>query len=379
MKIHLCKVDSRVDPTQSGRFWATTISTNSGDKVIDVEYCSPIIKGGSGFFAPPLENTDVLVAEMDILDNFSNPTSKFYYICSVNDVNDGRIFKNDRLESEKNKDPVKYGKILNMEHILEEIYESTKVLPQIMFFNSHSGNGLFIRDRGRADDDTSIPWQDSNIELKSSTNKFVQLVDSPQLDYVRITNGHPSDEITFTHDVPDDNPPHTRSAHELNMRTQGRIALNSTDSEINLFIAQNGSNIVLDNHADGFWREGIFHIPPGNINALTILDPPIETLSYVWDGTLSASQVGDESYGCIILETFDKNITLNASGDGSVIRIVAPGANTKIIIDTGGSVNVRAKKDIILSSDTEVSINAPTVRIQSDNTYIVGTESVRIN
>jgi len=69
-----------------------------------------------------------------------------------------------------------------------------------------------------------------------------------------------------------------------------------------------------------------------------------------------------------------------------VIHIHAPGVLSKVIIDTGGSVDIVADGKITLQSKTEVEINAPRIDINAGevngmepgNVYIDGDE-VRIN
>ncbi len=376
MKVLLGKVFSRIDLTKSGRFWCN-LPSESGkntDTLVPVEYTSAFVRGGHGFFAIPYEHSDVLIAEFEAKDNRGISVSKYYFLGSINTIHqDHSIFATNILDKEDHK---RFANELFLNNIIDEVYESTASIPQMLMFNSHSGNGLFIRDRGRASDSVGPAWQDINIELKSSTNKYVQLVDSPQLDYIRITNGHPSDEITFTHDESPFFPSVIRSAHELHMRTEGRIDLNSTGSDIELFVADNGKNIELTNHAGGMYKEG-FSATASRIPSTVSATTP--ELQPIWDKTYTEGQIGEETYGCIIIQTDTRNIVINGYAHDSVVRIHAPGDNSKVIVDTNGSVFVKAKRQIKLESADEVFIEAPTVRIESTNTYINGTSSVRIN
>tara|TARA_R110002060_G_scaffold33487_2_gene44241 strand:- start:634 stop:1101 length:468 start_codon:yes stop_codon:yes gene_type:complete len=97
-------------------------------------------------------------------------------------------------------------------------------------------------------------------------------------------------------------------------------------------------------------------------------------------------QFGNETTGCIKLMSRHNNISLSALEVDSVIHIHAPGVLSKVIIDTGGSVDIVAKGKITLQSETEVEINAPVVDINAGsinnmepgNVYIDGDE-VHIN
>ncbi len=63
----------------------------------------------------------------------------------------------------------------------------------------------------------------------------------------------------------------------------------------------------------------------------------------------------------------------------SVIYINAPGERCKVIIDTGGSVDINADKKITIQSKTEVEINAPLVDINGSTLVDIHGAEIYLN
>ena len=52
-----------------------------------------------------------------------------------------------------------------------------------------------------------------------------------------------------------------------------------------------------------------------------------------------------------------------ANAENSVIYVDASGPNSKVVVRTGGTVDIVANKKITLTSDTQVELNAPLVKL----------------
>ena len=75
--------------------------------------------------------------------------------------------------------------------------------------------------------------------------------------------------------------------------------------------------------------------------------------------------MGDLDTGCINLISHWNNINLEAKHSDSVIYIKAPGGQSKVVVDTGGTVDIMAQGKITLCSNTKIELDAPFVDINS--------------
>lgn len=362
MKVHVGTVVSTADVAQSGYITCSYRSKENNTVDVKVAYVSPSVRGNEGIFAVPYPGNNVLF--IDISKGSRSNKQQFYYLGSINSFIPPFSLEatKDNIASMSRELPKEIHGFSNYKSLLEEIYETKEVIPEIMTFLSHSGNGMVLRDRTRAPTDGKSTIQDVSTEIRSSGGKFIRLVDSPQIDAIIIGNGH-EDSIIFSHDGSKSDSA-TYAASEIQAKTKGPVNITSIGSYIDVDVLAGGRNITVENWADGVNKE------TSGVLVHTNSD---------WGGTFEIADTGNEDYGCIRIFTANRNIILVASGVDSVIRVEAPGENTKVIVSTGGSVNVKAKKDIIVDSDVEIKLVAPTVRIESTKTYINGTEGVWIN
>lgn len=345
MKVFLGVVENTVDITRKGTILCTL---EGGRGAVEVTYVSPFVRDGAGFFAVPYSGSKVLVASFDSGDNNKIKNSKYYLLGCVNDSTQ----KSSLITSQKEMEDIAKNSVVdplfNNRHLVEDIYATKGGISEMLTLISHSGNALLLKDRTRSAVGGSPPVQDIGIVTRSSTGKHVSLCDSPQIDAAFISNAH-ADALIFSHDGGKISDPTgaaaTYAPHELQVHTLGPINLNSIESGIDLVVYK-GKNIELENGASGLIRE--FPETPTNSH---------------WGGTFNAADTGNEDYGCIKLQSKHRNIILLAEGETSVIRVVAPGSGTKVIVSTGGSVNVTAQKEINVNSATEINITAPIIRI----------------
>ena len=77
------------------------------------------------------------------------------------------------------------------------------------------------------------------------------------------------------------------------------------------------------------------------------------------------NKFGNQTTGCLNLLSHHNSISLKAMAPDSVIYINAPGANSRVIVDSGGSVDIHAEKKVTIQSKTEVEINAPLIELNA--------------
>lgn len=363
MRFHKGAVTSLVDFGKSGGFRCKLGGQGSEVKV---EYTSPFISANEGLFSPPKVGTEVIVCEFSTGDSRGVVDSTYYLVGCINKTPSDNLL----LDTPENSDLVNNTSAKNgfslTGPIRDEIYETKGLVPEMLTFMSHSGNSLLIRDKSRAESEVAKAIQDTGLELKSSLKKSVKLDDSPQIDSVIITNGSDTDKIIFCSEASTTNPERASkyASNELQMHTKGPLNLNTIESSLELNVCEKGKNIELENRAEGITKE---------------LSGAIVHTDSNWGGTFDLQDTGNEDFGCIRIHSYNRNIILVATGEDSVVRVEVPGENSKVIVKTAGTVNIKAEKKIKLDSSAEIEIVAPTVRVESNNTYINGEEGVWIN
>ena len=100
-----------------------------------------------------------------------------------------------------------------------------------------------------------------------------------------------------------------------------------------------------------------------------------------WTGN-DTEAFGNESYGCVQVWAHHNNVALAANAENSVIYVDASGPNSKVVVRTGGTVDIVANKKITLTSDTQVELNAPLVKLNgtgaNGQVQALATETVRL-
>ena len=89
--------------------------------------------------------------------------------------------------------------------------------------------------------------------------------------------------------------------------------------------------------------------------------------------------IGNETWGCVEIRSANNNVVIEALADDSVIRLVAPGSQTKIIVETGGTIDLVAAKKITIQSGEEVEINAPLVDINGSQSVFIDGGQINLN
>ena len=232
-----------------------------------------------------------------------------------------------------------------------QLYEG-RGQPEVIGLEGTNGSAFRIHDRSDGGD-----FQDNKIDVVSGNGKYLGLVDSPMIDALVYMN-------EFTHSKGDilafssgDHPHSPWAQGEFKLRTHGPINQICTESNIKHEVID-GRNIEVLN-----WSGGA--------------KTPIGTTAKHKQKHSKIGDFGNEEYGCVHILSKDNNISLTATGSDSVIRVIAPGSQSKVVVVTGGSVhvdaqkniNVRANKKITIDSDEEVEIKAPTIILDNKGTH----------
>jgi len=242
------------------------------------------------------------------------------------------------------------------------MYEGDGVTPEKKGMVNQAGGGIFLSSRSRPNSSLG-PFQDFSSEIKGGSGKRVACVDSPMVDGVVITNEHKGKDYIILSTGKSQYSPFAEG--ELCIRTHGPINQYTLESGIHMWVEE-GKNIHIENRATGLYS------PLGDRTTT----PPLSTAT---GSNLRSKQVGNEDYGCVNITSHHNNITLSALAEDSVITITSPGANSKIVVDSRGSVDIRAGQKLTLQSDTEVEINAPLVDINGGNNVYIDAPRIDLN
>jgi len=365
MKFYRGTVKSSKDVTKSG-----TISVNLpiSDDPVFVTYVSPYSNVDSGLFAPPTETAEVLVLQIEV-DDDKGDSAGFYYLGSPLDgkrnlsafVKDSELFRNTTANPEVAKNtPLPYPSVKHKSlgrdvdfpgphpDSADDAYEADGVNPQVVTLQAPDKANITFKNQTRPDPDQG--YQNIYSKLESSKGKYMKLIDSPNVNAIKISPMKPSDKegqdvITFAGTQPESG---TIADGEFRVDTKGPINHTSRGGGQNITV-QEGRNIILKNNASGQKSKD----PQGRRLVRSGGDE-----GPYWD-------VGAEDWGCVKLISKYNNIVIDAQFQDSVIYLKAPGLNSKVVVDTSGTVDVIAKKKITLSSLERIELKAPYININS--------------
>tara|TARA_R110000824_G_scaffold8320_1_gene37549 strand:+ start:7825 stop:9123 length:1299 start_codon:yes stop_codon:yes gene_type:complete len=235
------------------------------------------------------------------------------------------------------------------------LYEGKGITPEMVGL-AQGNSAMLLHSRSRGDK-AALPFQDDMSEIRSGAGKSIRCVDSPIVDGIVMSNEHKgSDYFIFSTGNSDMSP---FAAGEFHTRTHGPINTYTLESNIHTWV-EDGRNLELENRASGKYS------PSGDRNgSRTTNEEPGSPSSRIDD-------IGNEDYGCVKLWSHHNNVSVSALEDNSVIHVHAPGGNTKVIVNTGGTVDIVADKKITMTSLTEVELNAPMIQLN-------GGEEVELN
>jgi hypothetical protein len=357
MKTKIGTVMSNASIEQDGKFLVSFgLKDSVGDIVLEqVTYVSPYGNSRSGFVAIPTPGSLVLCTKIEVEDGAGRQNAGYYYLGSimgqipVDSPGEEAVAERRVSSKEGSVWPDKFG----------GMYSATNLYPEQIGLSNARGDNFSIFSRSRPEGFLGANLQDYRIQMQSGSGKCIRLVDTPEVDGIIMSNEHlGKDYFIFSSS---NSKAGTFSEGEWFLRTHGPINMYTTASNIRHWV-QEGFNLQLENLATGefgYKKKGI---------------APTAVVGNSDDAASARVQdIGNETWGCVEVRSANNNIILEALADDSVIRINAPSGNTKIIINTGGTVDIVAKKKITLQSDVEIELNAPIVDINgADNVFIDG-------
>ena len=351
-------VTDNSDITKNGQF-KVAFGTGGVDKSIEeiVTYVSPMGNNKAAWVGVPLPGSLVLCMEEDFKWSSGEMSRGLFYMGSIMGDIPGR---NMRVPREGTPEDTVGRTPADESHPFpdkfRDMYDAKGIVPEKVGFTTLRGDAVLIANRYRSNLGV-MPFQDHKVALESGSGKRVALVDSPIVDGIVITpKPGGQDYMIFSRG---NSPLSPFAAGEWHVRTHGPIHEYTTGNGIRHWVEE-GLNLEIENRATGSLA------PTDSAGARRKLTTN--------SGGYIAGRQGEfanEEWGCVKLLSDHNNISLSALGEDSVIHIHASGTESKIIIDTGGTVDVYAKKKITLQSDEEIEINAPLVDINgSDHIYM---------
>lgn len=258
----------------------------------------------------------------------------------------------------------------------QRMYDAKGVVPEQYGLETLRGDAWMISNRYKGNN-SSRPYQDHRVGFHSGAGKRFELVDSPVVDGIVMTNEHRGkDFFIWSTGLSKQSP---FAAGEYHMRTHGPVNLYTLLNRFHIWI-EDGLNIEIENKSTSKSAYGndLQTNPDGRLSG----GVPANGLGDPGNGgyySTRAGVFGNETTGCIQLLSHHNNISLSAVEVDSVIHIHAPGPHSRVIVEAGGTVDIIADRKITIQSSEEVEINAPLVDINGyDNVFIDG-ERIDLN
>ena len=343
-----------------------------------VKYVSPYGSDHAGFFAIPTPGSLVICAKADTGIGDPELYNGYYYLGSVvgpvPGINNNVITEDDPTEPsndyiEKTSPGVhgpNNGKPAHIKNLglgipekYQGAYDGKKLTPEQIGLTSTRADNLTMSLRS-SPIESGNPWQDFRIQMESGSGKVIKCVDTPEVDGIVITNEHGAKDYIILSTGDSDSSPFSEG--EYHVRTHGPINQYTTENNMRLWV-QDGLNLQIENLTKtgdlGYTKNG----QSPNVKATTNEGGPSTRIN----------DFGNETWGCVEVRSLHNNVIVEALAEDSVIRIVAPGEQSKVIVNTGGTVDIIADKKITLKSGTEIELTAPEIDINgTNNVYIDG-------
>ena len=387
MNIKVGYVTSNFDMRRTGSF---KVSFNLKDPETGnaepetVRYVSPYGSDAAGWVAIPQKGSYVLVGEASKEDLANGVPGGYFYLGSIYGGLGGSAFEKtvkdaddsaltDPVDTEKSgpgiHPPTKEVAKLNNKSVFpqefaEELYEAKGAIPEKIGFTSTHGDAFTINNRFRSGSSADGPplddFTDHRIEMRSGAGKKIKCVDTPSIDAIIIENEHKGKDKFVWQTSEND----FYAEGEVHLRTHGPIKQWTSESFMRHWV-QEGQNLEIINESTGARRPGSGGTQPQTTNNAT------------GDGGRFNS-IGPEDYGCVIIESLHNNIVIRGLENDSCIRVLAPGSESKVLVDTGGTIDLRATKKITLASEI-IEISADTVDINGATVVDVDGGTIELN
>jgi len=405
IQLKIGSVASQVDMSQGGMISANFGKKRDGKPLSEpVRYVTPYGNSEAAFVAIPEVGSQILVAYEDDPVKAQGPMEGYYYLGSIMGTIPGKNMDNVAVDAtnqtpkknyvKKTKEGV-HGPALkpgDMPSLLdkdvkafpdrfEDLYEGKGVIPEKIGLTNWRGDALMIANRYKGNEGPG-PFQSHYVGMHSGNGKRVECVDSPIIDGIVMTNEHKGKDYLIWSSGDSDQSPFTEG--EYHLRTHGPIRQYSLADRFHIWI-QEGLNIEIENKSSAFSAYGPQRDtnPDGRFQGPPLKPVPKNGLIPPEGGARTSKRIeqfGNETTGCIKLLSHHNNISLSALAMDSVININAPGPNTKVIVNTGGYVDIVAKKKITIQSDEKIEINADVIDINGKSKVdIDSTGNINLN
>jgi len=402
-------VISQGDITNTGKFdVAFKLSDGYGSVEEPVSYVTPYGSTEAAFVAIPMVGSQVLCAYEDDVTNEGQELCGYYYLGSVMGavpgINDALPTPSDDSDNfigppappapappkyvpkdkpgtfgppvppgqsaEISSDWGREDEVPSWPTAFKDMYDAKGVIPEAIGLTNYRGDTFKITSKFNLPPIASNPFQNMRIGMYSGSGKKIELVDSPIVNGIVMSNEHKGKDFFIWSSAGSKDSPFSEG--EYHMRTHGPVNLYTLVNNFHIWV-EDGLNIEIENKSTPSKSYG-----PG-INA----DPTGGGMkgqgTSTGDYSTRKGQYGNESTGCIQLKSWYNNISLQAEASDSVVYIEAPGDEAKVIVDCGGSVDIVSQGKATIQSNTQVKVTAPLVDINGTKKVEVTAPELSIN
>jgi len=392
-------VITQADVTQTGKFLVSfKLSDGEGYEEEPVRYVTPYGNTEAAFVAIPMVGSQVLCAYEDDVASEGDRIKGYYYLGSLMGDIPGT---NESLPAPGTEPPPsndyvpkdktgtfgpetgefetamqKPEKVPSFPSAFKDMYAGKGIIPEAIGLSNHRGDAFKISSQYDSVSKSKDPFQNYSVGMQSGSGKQFKLVDSPIVNGIVMTNEHKGKDYFIWSSAGSKDSPF--SAGEYHMRTHGPVNMYTLSNRFHMWV-EDGLNVDIENKSTGKAAYG--DTSTNGDGRVDFEGAPSNGLGDPGTGGYSGRKgvFGNETTGCIKLRSHHNNISLEAEAQDSVIFVSAPGPHSRIIVESGGSVDIVAKGKITLQSDIEVEITAPTVDINGSTTVDINGTDVTIN
>lgn len=414
MKIYRATVSNVGDLNKSGKF-SVKIPELLDD--VTVTYVSPSNNLGKGIFFPPSLNSEVLVLNLPVTG--PGVGAGWYYLGSlVGSLSVGGTLDTAQLSKDYTRDPlsaefaplgpteIKYNTSFGMDDVspptlplpFQDTY-ADEVTPTKVGMSDSANNALILMDQERNDGGDS--WINVKARLQSGSGKRIDLVDTPAQDFIKITTGKSDgggEDFLLLGGKQTGIGATTNNIQSGEFRVDSHGPTNIASRDRGIELRAEGLNINIINNADGLFApdaDGRYIIDTGGKDPYWPLEddpefpnessiyPPLPKPSLVSAPTGNAHPFGKggppgakpdggnpldkggEKYGNVNIRSEWNNINIEGRGLDSVIHLNVPWYWGKVVVTTGGTVDIIATQKVSITSGESIELNAPYIDINS--------------
>ena len=394
MKIHKGIIYTDLDPFRDATLMVQ-LKEDTGElgSPQAVTYLSPQSNSNAGFFALPTPGSEVMVMQVENTDDPIGDSIGYYYMGSVVGVKTllGKCVSEDKLnaglppewgmpeislDEPQTVDQTSLGRndpgSLSIPPEAAKAWDGKGIIAEKQVWEDPGGNAVVLSHQSAFGE--SEGYQNEYLRLQTGDGKHITLCDSPATNFIEISpdgGAWDKDVIQFAgkQGAWSAEGGHTLANGELRVNTRGPLNFTSREGTVNVEL-ETGTNIDIINKSNGVdHRSG----PKENVTAGGTWTPTAAAIATATGPPFHAghgdyqegspTSLGDTDTGCVNITSTHNNISLNALSKDSVVYINTPGGDSKVTINSGGTVDVLANGKISLTSDVKIELNAPFIDI----------------